>query len=388
MKRTALAAFMVMAAVFFVAGHADAFPTYGACTGCHNADSNVTLTAADQGCTGSNGSYRLTISTPHNWKKRYAVFNGAGTNIKNGTLPATVSLPEGQTYTIYGVTNKPGNPGTDTVTVTPSCAAPPPPPPPPTCTDVDGDGYFLEPGCTGATDCNDSDGSINPGAVEVCGDGIDNNCSGTVDEACADPATDTIVELIDENGFVIGSMTAGDCGKTVFYDVPAGPYFVEVTKGETHFARLGFVVPDGKSPARVIVKAETEDDDDEASLEVEVDVKNMKDSEKVTVKKLGGSTEWALSWANSSEDFMIHIVGNGVVNLDSVTLRTDYGTLTAYRIEVLDKRHEATAIFKKSDVIASLVPEGAEAGDRLRGQLSLVTPANDKTYRFRAKIID
>ena len=45
--------------------------------------------------------------------------------------------------------------------------------------DNDGDGY-------GNDDCNDSDSSINPGAVEVCDDSIDNNCNGLVD--CEDPS--------------------------------------------------------------------------------------------------------------------------------------------------------------------------------------------------------
>ena len=43
--------------------------------------------------------------------------------------------------------------------------------------DGDGDGY------TDDVDCDDGDASINPGATEVCGDGIDQDCSGA-DETC------------------------------------------------------------------------------------------------------------------------------------------------------------------------------------------------------------
>ncbi len=43
--------------------------------------------------------------------------------------------------------------------------------------DFDGDGYNAN------SDCNDMDAGINPGAVEVCGDGIDQSCSG-VDLDC------------------------------------------------------------------------------------------------------------------------------------------------------------------------------------------------------------
>lgn len=43
--------------------------------------------------------------------------------------------------------------------------------------DLDGDGYSSD------VDCNDNDATINPGAVDICGDGIDQDCTG-FDTAC------------------------------------------------------------------------------------------------------------------------------------------------------------------------------------------------------------
>jgi len=45
-------------------------------------------------------------------------------------------------------------------------------------------------------DCNDSDGTVHPGAEEVC-DGIDNNCDGNVDEGLLDSDSDGICDTID-----------------------------------------------------------------------------------------------------------------------------------------------------------------------------------------------
>ncbi len=48
------------------------------------------------------------------------------------------------------------------------------------CVDADGDGW-LDARC-GGDDCDDGDAARNPGLVEICGDGIDNDCSGAVDD--------------------------------------------------------------------------------------------------------------------------------------------------------------------------------------------------------------
>ncbi|MBN8643607.1 MAG: DUF11 domain-containing protein, partial [Flavobacteriales bacterium] len=54
--------------------------------------------------------------------------------------------------------------------------------------DGDGDGFgtAVQVACGVALtgDCNDANAAVNPNATEVCYDGIDNNCDGTIDEGC------------------------------------------------------------------------------------------------------------------------------------------------------------------------------------------------------------
>ena len=55
------------------------------------------------------------------------------------------------------------------------------------CTDGDGDGYYStscsDTDCSPRTDCDDTRSSVHPGATEVCGNGLDDDCVGG-DEVC------------------------------------------------------------------------------------------------------------------------------------------------------------------------------------------------------------
>ena len=88
------------------------------------------------------------------------------------------------------------------------------------CNDDDVDNYYAESNCGTSVDCVDSDPEINPGAIEVCDDGIDNDCDGKID--CADnecdaqcPSTSPEVcnDAIDNDGDNKADCADRDCRK-------------------------------------------------------------------------------------------------------------------------------------------------------------------------------
>lgn len=94
------------------------------------------------------------------------------------------------------------------------------------CQDADGDGYTVADlsasGCAESADldCNDADGDIHPGVNEICGDGIDQDCTGA-DLTCSGDDSDDDGDGYTEN--------QGDCDDTDtsiapgLYDDPATP---------------------------------------------------------------------------------------------------------------------------------------------------------------------
>ena len=75
----------------------------------------------------------------------------------------------------------------------------------PNCTDADQDGFGLGADCRGL-DCDDRNARINPFQSEICGDNIDQDCNGR-DLACPTDCTDR-----DRDGFGIGAGCLGpDC---------------------------------------------------------------------------------------------------------------------------------------------------------------------------------
>ncbi len=78
--------------------------------------------------------------------------------------------------------------------------------------DVDGDGA-LNDSCSGGTDCNDDDPEINPGASEMCGNDVDENCDDVKAGACPEGP------CVDGDGDKYPGTFTQDCYDGNYFDV-------------------------------------------------------------------------------------------------------------------------------------------------------------------------
>lgn len=125
--------------------------------------------------------------------------------------------------------------------------------------DADGDGYgdaaMTAEGCDAPAgyvadnaDCNDADATVNPGATEICGNGVDENCNGVIDDADVSSAFAVIGDMpACANAGTYFQSTAGGVGITyqwirngmaiagatdaIYTPVTTGYYQLEVTNG-------------------------------------------------------------------------------------------------------------------------------------------------------------
>ncbi len=67
--------------------------------------------------------------------------------------------------------------------------------------DQDGDGYVPANSCGFGKmgDCDDVNTAINPGSAEICGNGVDDNCNGMVDEGCLTSVSICGIYWMDKN---------------------------------------------------------------------------------------------------------------------------------------------------------------------------------------------
>jgi hypothetical protein len=131
------------------------------------------------------------------WDSSWSISSGYSLQLDPSAEDATINDDVAywcEATTVYG-SGDAGTPGT----INDSCTG--------VGSDSDGDGF--DDVAVGGTDCDDSDASVYPGAPEICGDGVDQDCDGT-DTAC--PATS--VEWCNVQWVDPSVMATGDTSTT------------------------------------------------------------------------------------------------------------------------------------------------------------------------------
>jgi len=110
--------------------------------------------------------------------------------------------------------------------------------------DVDGDGYDVP------QDCDDNDAAVNPGAVEICDDGVDNDCDGLADEVDPDCGGGPVCGLKSDACSVNADCCSGKCrrGKCVGGPTTTNMFYGPLLLSDSLFATnsaspLGCTIP-------------------------------------------------------------------------------------------------------------------------------------------------
>ena len=105
--------------------------------------------------------------------------------------------------------------------------------------DNDGDGFGagspVSCGVAANTDCNDNNPAVHPGAVEICGNGIDDNCNGQVDEGCT--VSGVQISITDN------SITEGNKGTKLMH------LTVKLNKKSVKIIRVNYAAQNGSATA-------------------------------------------------------------------------------------------------------------------------------------------
>ena len=93
------------------------------CSGCHSSDSAVTVAVTQVSNDGTNATYNLTVSNPYGLNG-WAVFSGSTKLAGTAAGTATFTVPDGKTYTVFGVSGDGnGTEGYGSTTISPAAPA-------------------------------------------------------------------------------------------------------------------------------------------------------------------------------------------------------------------------------------------------------------------------
>jgi hypothetical protein len=161
------------------------------------ATSSFTVTVTDNELPTITAPDAVTVTAALNSCTATATLGSATTadncGVATSTNDAPATFPIGNTTVTYTVTDVNGNVATATQIVTVLVD-----PANIWYVDADGDNYGVA-GATvtacsqpvgyaaNTTDCNDANANVNPGEIEICGNAIDDNCSGLAEEGCTNP---------------------------------------------------------------------------------------------------------------------------------------------------------------------------------------------------------